>query len=312
MKVKNIFTVTVPVLMLTVLLGSCIRENIIYVDDVTSRTVFVYMAADNNLNGYVDDNINQMKMSVSKMPYKANLIVYVDRLKAKPMLLNVKFEKIDTIKVFPELNSSSADTFEMIFREVKHRWPADKYGLLMWSHGTGWIPKSQLHNVAWNLGYAPARDGRQALSPIYERIPDIRDPFAPTKTFGFEKDANGNYLCIELDELAAVIPDKEFEFIIFDACYMGCVEVAYALRNKTEYFVSSSVEILGQGFPYYETTPFMMEGDMNNVCKKFFEHYDRKSGWERTGGISLVKTAELDKLASSFNKIVAQWPTVLI
>ncbi|HPX98551.1 MAG TPA: clostripain-related cysteine peptidase, partial [Bacteroidaceae bacterium] len=140
MKVKNIFTVTVPVLMLTVLLGSCIRENIIYVDDVTSRTVFVYMAADNNLNGYVDDNINQMKMSVSKMPYKANLIVYVDRLKAKPMLLNVKFEKIDTIKVFPELNSSSADTFEMIFREVKHRWPADKYGLLMWSHGTGWIP----------------------------------------------------------------------------------------------------------------------------------------------------------------------------
>ena len=66
MKVR-IYLLLQSVLMLTVLLGSCIRENIIYVDDVTSRTVFVYMAADNNLNGYVDDNINQMKMSVSKM-----------------------------------------------------------------------------------------------------------------------------------------------------------------------------------------------------------------------------------------------------
>lgn len=310
--------IMIPVLAVMFLFGSCFWEHHHHHTPEQSRTVLVYLAADNNLCQWVNLNISQMRSLANTFPENSNLLVYVDKyVKSKnggyqdiaPMLLHVTYKSIDTVKVYQEMNSADASTLRMIINEVKTRWEAESYGLLLWSHGMGWIPNSQLHDVAGFMGYAPSRDSSREDTPLYERHPDVRDMFAPeTKGFGFEKypSLDSPYSSMSVEDMAEAIPDDMFDFIIFDACYMGCVELAYALRHKTNWLVSSSCEILGQGFPYHELTVDILKADMLTVCRKFYEHYDRNVGFERMGAISLVDCSMMDELADCFGRIVKQ------
>ena len=51
---------------------------------------------------------------------------------------------------------------------------------------------------------------------------------------------------IEIADLPGAIP-MHLDFIIMDACLMGCVEVAYELRDKCDILIFSPTEILSSG-----------------------------------------------------------------
>ena len=292
------------------LFGSCIRNRHRQPCETEDTiTVLVYMAADNNLSHYTGINLNQMRAVSGSFPKRANLVVYVDRKDALPVLIKVTDKSLDTVRVYQEMNSADASTLSMVIDDVKTGFKAKSYGLLLWSHGMGWIPVTQLHNVASVMGYAPSRDASSSPSPLYERHPEVRDMFAPdTKGFGYENIPSSGtpYSSMNVEELAGAIPDGMFGFIIFDTCYMGCVELVYALRNKAGWIVSSPCEVLGQGFPYHELTVDIMNGDMLSVCKKYFTYYDSQSGFDRFGTVSLVDCSALDELADCFREIVKQ------
>lgn len=63
---------------------------------------------------------------------------------------------------------------------------------------------------------------------------------------GVGEDAPGSmpHAEMELEEFAAAIPDGQLDFIVFEACLMAGVEVAYVLRGKTDYILSSAAEIV--------------------------------------------------------------------
>ena len=46
-----------------------------------------------------------------------------------------------------------------------------------------------------------------------------------------------------------------FDFIMFDACFMMSVEVAYEVRNYTDYYIGSPTENPGPGAPYDKVVP---------------------------------------------------------
>ena len=261
------------------LLASCIRNDV--ADNTTTRTVLVYIAADNSLSGNANPNIYSMQAAVLKGMDNVNLLVFVDRMSVKPALLRIHDHKIDTIKSYPERNSADSELLREVIDYVVARYPSEAYGLLLWSHGTGWIPQPKLHYVAKNMGYTQSR----------------------TKAFACENIDTW----MELDDLANAIPNHLFDYIAFDACYMGNVEVAYALRNKARYIISSSCEIPSSGFPYHNITRDLLNGNLMKVCSEFHSYYNSMSGWERMACISLVKTEGLDSLARCFGKIVAQY-----
>lgn len=266
-----------------------------------NRTVIMYLSADNNLDDFARNNLVQIKQNIGNPDkYGARLVAYVDRYNQKPFLAEIRQDRIDTLKCYPEEFSSDAATFGNVLDEVRERWPSDKYGLVMWSHGTGWVPTDLLHTVAYNLSYVKGTDGTVKERPVWE-------PSAETKAFGYEQDKNAKigYRCMDIEDMAAVIPDGMFEFIAFDACYMGCVEIAYALRKKTRQIVSSAYEIVGDGFPYASVIQFLLKGDMKTVCEDFYNYYNSLSDWKQMGGISLVRTEGLDSLALCFSKCIA-------
>ena len=293
---------------ISVAISSCISdydEN----KQPPSKTLFIYMAANNSLIDYMNDNLFGMKQDMAGLDDEAfNVVVFVERkkyatekVKPDPVLLRIHDGKFDTICTFSNMNACDPVVLKEMIGYVTDKWKSDSYGLVFWSHGTGWVPTSQLNYVAANLGMTQMRES----VPFYDE--KRNDIVYDTKAFGINDLPYGktpSYSCMEIKDLVDAIPEGVFDFVAFDACYMGNVEIAYALRKKTRYFISSCYEIVCYGFPYYKSTRDLMYGNLMKFCREYYSYYNSKSGWEQMGGISLVKTEGLDSLASCFRKIV--------
>ena len=288
-----------------VLMASCLETD--KADDIYRRTVLVYIGADNNLYYIANSNIYSMNGSLRNVDDNTNLIVFVDRKTSDTTsttnLLRIHEGKIDTVAKYPNRDSTDPMVMREVIEFVHQKYPSESYGLVLWSHGTGWLPTAQLHYVAPNMNYAQSRDGmeRRTFGP-YAEIPD-------TKAFLWEdrKGQKPSYSCMDLDGLKDAIPDGICDYIAFDACYMGCVEVLYALRHKADYIISSSYEIVSYGFPYHMVTYYLTNGKLRDTCREFYDYYNSMRGWEQMGGISLVKTSELDSLARCFSKVIKEY-----
>lgn len=261
---------------------SCRKDDSMGIPEAQKqRTILFYLAADNSLssNGY--KNIQNMVSGVNaSIPDNTNLIVFFDpagtngkNTTEKPQLIRITRDREGNgmqqrIKTFPEFNSADPAALRSIIDEVCTSFPAEEYGLILWSHGTGWMPS------------------QNALS----------------RSFGQDGMSE-----IDLNDLVTAIPDNRFDFILFDACYMGGVEVAYTLRNKTPYIIASTTEILADGYPYSKILPDLcaQEVNLSNVCEKFYTHYASMSdqGY-RSATVSLIRTQALDELASLVREIV--------
>lgn len=306
MRVRSFKMFFVGLLFMTAVLmmSSCITNE--KVDDKKNRTVLVYIGADNNLSNIANSNIYSMNSCISSGMDNSNLLVFVDRKDVPPALLHIHDFKIDTVARYPEKDSSDPMVLREVIDYVTENWEAESFGLVMWSHGTGWLPTSQLHYVAPNMKYAQSRDGRTPYNTVNE---ERRNPYAYTKAFAWEdrKGETPAYKCMDLDGMVEAIPDGVFDFIVFDACYMGNVEVVYALRNKANSIVSSCYEIVSYGFPYHIVTRDLMNGNLLKSCNEFYNYYNSMSGWEQMAGVSLVKTEGLDSLARCFRKIISEY-----
>lgn len=306
MRVRSFKMFFVGLLFMTavLLMASCITNE--KVDDKKNRTVLVFIGADNNLSNIANSNIYSMNSCISSGMDNSNLLVFVDRKDVPPALLHIHDFKIDTVARYPEKDSSDPMVLREVIDYVTENWEAESFGLVMWSHGTGWLPTSQLHYVAPNMKYAQSRDGRTPYNTVNE---ERRNPYAYTKAFAWEdrKGETPAYKCMDLDGMVEAIPDGVFDFIVFDACYMGNVEVVYALRNKANSIVSSCYEIVSYGFPYHIVTRDLMNGNLLKSCNEFYNYYNSMSGWEQMAGVSLVKTEGLDSLARCFRKIISEY-----
>lgn len=264
----RIFTLLFALWAILALCSSCNNEK----DEpevIAKRTVVVYMVATNSMSGQDNTDIAEMKAALSNY-YRGDcrLILYRVSYNQAPQLLELscKNDMVSTVtlKTYGDEPSASVtkQRFSEVMADVKAFAPSDDYGLVLWSHAAGWansLPKS--------VGARP-------------------------RYFGIDYNAT-----MPIDSLADAIPAGMFSFIYADACYMGGIEVAYQLRNKTRYFVGSPAEIPYDGMPYDVTIPLFFEDNVSlpKICDKVYEYYRNT-----TSGValSIVDCAKLDVLAA--------------
>lgn len=246
------------------------------------KSVLIYMVGNNNLSSNAHSNLADLKKGY--IPGEdGNLLVYYHDNSNTPYLLNIEKNEDgvvvqDTVYRFPQHNSSQASVLTSAMKITQTMFPADEYGLVLWSHGTGWLPEGYYSNSS--------------------------------KSFGSEEG-----LEIDINELADAFPYK-LSFVIFDACLMGGVEVAYQMKDSVDYVLSSPAEILSEGFPYSKimTHIFKTPSDLQSVAKEYFDHYNGKFGASRSATVSLVKTSALkgvaDVAAVIFDKYRDSIPTI--
>ena len=111
---------------------------------------------------------------------------------------------------------------------------------------------------------------------------------------------------IETTDLADAMADAGLhtEYILFDACYMSSVEVAYELKDVTHYLIASPTEVLSYGFPYTTMGKHLL-GTPNYKCIvdsfiSFYSSYNLPYGT-----VAVTDCTQLDALAAIAQQINA-------
>lgn len=272
---------------------SCADSDTIKKD--IERTVLVYMATDNNLSSFGNTNIQLMLQGMKNV--EGRLVIYLDPSNDVPRLMVIEGNsapKLDTLVTYSEENSASPEVLRRTIQDVRNLYPSNSYGLILWSHGMGWLPEKYNFHRSYSAGL-------------------VRYTNLPTKYFGQDTHPGDGAMesFMETDELMAGI-SGHFNFIMFDACFMGAVEVLYGLRDYADYFIASPAEILANGFPYDKIVPWLWgdEEDLKRVCAEYFNYYNtypdpNNAGWN-SATVALVKSSELQHLVELTSNIVGE------
>lgn len=276
------------VLFAALLMTGCAKDGAEEPPTPVGRTLLVYMAGDNNLsaNGY--NNLQSITATMQGYTGDARTVVYIDTPGENPRLIEATASgQRELYRWSSPQNSASGATLAEVIALTHRLAPASRYGLVLWSHGVGWLPSSA-------TGYLVARSlGRNA------------DPWPATKWFG--QDVTSSPMgYIDTEDLAAAIPSGVFDYILFDACYMGSVEVLYALRDKCDWIISSPTEVIAEGFPYGDILPQLLlrTPDLESVCRRYYNYYVRHpNATSRSATVSLVRTSQLEALAAATQRL---------
>lgn len=132
----NIFILLITPLFL--FFASCENDDPIPPKPTSNRTVIVYMAGDNNISGFMKDNMNDMQSVFDNDNY--NLIVYADLVNKAPAIYQVTTQGTKEIKVYEEQNSADEKTLNLVLEDIISLYPNQEYGLILASHATSWLP----------------------------------------------------------------------------------------------------------------------------------------------------------------------------
>lgn len=279
---------------LFLLVVSCQDDSDVIEDDDATRTVIVYMVAENSLNSHAKGDINEMLGGVSSLADNNELVIYLDD-RESPRIYTLtnkttatSYSELEAEYTFSEdMNSASKDVFDEIMSYVVNNHRADSYGLVMWSHASGWIPYHSKTTTS-------SASNNSLLT-----------------SFGIDNNNNTSSDTgseMDIEDIADVLSGySNIDFVMFDACFMQCAEVVYSLRNVTDYVIGSPAEIPGTGAPYGKimSSMFSMPVDVDGIVNNYYQYYNSSSSYGIL--ISAVDCSKLDTLAVVTNSMIVQY-----
>lgn len=187
---------------------------------------------------------------------------------------------------------TNKDIFQYALQWVKEHFPSSSYGMVYSSHATGWLPCDYYSKQNHAIGWSSSDDDGWA------------DGIA-VKSIGAETYMEGARRCneeMEIDDFASSIP-MHLDYIIFDACLMGGVEVAYQLKDVADYIAFSQAEVGAEGFCYELMARRLLCSEsieLEQVCSDYYEKCaSNSSEVYRSATVSLVDCSALDALADA-------------
>ena len=281
----------VPVLLAAILTASCTPRTPEQIP--AHRVTIMYAAAFSNLCANIGEDVQEMCEGILPTLMSGDVFLVYSHfpitrgnyvIQTEPVLYRAWRDadgtpRADTLIIYPKTDlSSSPEVMRKVLNDVLDYYPAPHYGLIVSSHGKGWIPK----------GY------QEAAQSVWS-FPSTRE------------------LCIEVPEGSGididVLPDAlpmKFDYILMDSCLMGCVEVAYEIREKCDYLLFSPTEILVDGFMYKTMGPLITnvaEPALKTVAQEYIDHYNAQTGDYRSATVTLVDCSKLDALAAVCNRL---------
>ena len=173
--------------------------------------------------------------------------------------------------------------------------PAERYGLIMAGHGQAWIPREALDSNGGISAFGTS-------SPIWSPAPGAE----VTRAFG---ERNVQFDIAEVAQ-SIELSSIELDYILFDACFMSSIEALYDLRNSANYIIASPCEIMGRGFPYERTLPYLFTDnghstDYAKAAESYYKYYrDEYTSSMRCGSIAVINCNEIEALADATKDVL--------
>lgn len=304
-------------------LGACSKDEPVPAPE-SSRVLLVYVGTDNNLSGLEQEKLQALREGWTRNP-SDRIIAYIDKGGTAARLIELSnLEPGDDpreLASYGTENSASGTTLSRVIEYVKTTYPADVFGLLVFSHASGWLPQGTLQNpyaasntvtgVPEYLGANPGTASRNgSLTHQSLRGETSYDPGNSSLYSSASAGNSGQTRSIILDgaeemelrEFAAAIPDHTFDYIVFETCFMAGIEVAWELRHKTPYILASSAEIVHPGYApvYVQATGKILSGQIREFGQAAFNYTltYAETDLQRSATYSVIRTDRLQALAS--------------
>lgn len=260
------------------------------------QTVLLYMPWSSNLTSYFHNNITDFEKAAKQNILKnSRLIVFFAETATKATMFEIKYNKGEvTRSTIQEYNVSTFTTTEGItslINDVKKAAPANRYAMIVSCHGMGWLPVPT--SKAMKARYAQEKDYWE-----YEGVPR-------TRYFGgLSRDYQINITTFA-DGIAG--SNTKMEYILFDDCYMSSIEVAYDLKDVTDYLIASPTEVMAYGYPYADIGKYLIGNvDYYGICNGFLSFYE-KYDLMPCGTIGVIDCAKLDRMVSVMKEINSRY-----
>lgn len=247
-------------------------------------TLMVYMAADNDLESYALENLNQMeKVCCENM----NILVLLDRAEGydetdgnwkDTRLFEVCRDCSESAHIVskriscPPLGLSDYENTELdmanhsVLRNfvefVKKQYPTGKYALIIWGHGTGWRYIAE-NEVTIESNRAVAID-----------------------------DKTGSYM--RVTDLGKALRGQGLNVIGFDTCFAGVIENIYELKDCSEYITASPGVTPSGGWNYQSLLEKLSHGNFSSQEIAF--EMKHNSSVQTT----VCKNEKIDELMTAF------------
>lgn len=283
-------------------------------DDGERRNVaLLYSAGFNSLSSYLTEDIEELKSGyVPSGGRTDNVLLVFSKLptayghyeeQTAPALFRLYKDSkggviSDTLKVWP-VGTRAVDPAIVtdVLNFIRESFPANGYGMIFSSHASGWMPEGYYSDPD---AFEDGDDFWGRPRKYCYREIQSEDGLPEVKSVGQEyaKGKSESYE-IDIEDFAAAIPYK-LDYLILDACLMGGVEVAYALRDKASLVAFSQTEILAQGLAYKFVGECLVKSStpyVEYVCEDYFDQYEAMTGSYRSATISLINTDAMDDLA---------------
>lgn len=256
------------------------------------HTLLIYIIGDNSLSKYAETNISSASQGLLSATKPLNLVIYKDNESGNPVLFRLKLSdnrqsvSRDTLMVWDtDVKSTAPDQLAYVVDYVfNQKYPTTVKGLEMWSHGDSWIPGGYTYTIASSSSARPS----------------------PLTYIGVD---GTSYL--EIWDMSSALSSAgvKFDYIFFDACFMATAEVAYELRDNTDYIAGSLCEIMGQGLPYLTFIPSLAESQttsgvesaLRELVDDFEAVYGPEGEYKNNGGtFSVIRTSAMEKLRNAW------------
>lgn len=222
-------------------------------------TWMVYLATHNNVAQEGESSVARMRQA--RLSPEVRVLVQ-QSTPQKTVRRNIGAEP-ELAADLGQVDSGEPGTVLDFVRWAKVKAPAQRYGLILWSHGSGWEPAEMERQARRTPAEVPVTaseltrrgpgdEGRQIFfSTTMRKL--LALPTPPRRAVAFDNGSGHSLDTIELGEVAsgaAQILEQPLALLGMNACQMSTIEVAYQLRNHVGLYVASPEDMPVQSWPY--------------------------------------------------------------
>jgi hypothetical protein len=187
----------------------------------------------------------------------------------------------EVVKQYPSQLSVDKSVMTQVLKDMIAVSPTERVGLVAASHGSAWT-----NSIFMSRSFG--QDGKGTDNTML--VSDMADAMKAT--------------------------GKKFDFLLFDACFMGTAEVCYDFRDVTDYQIVSVMEVPAYGFPYESSLDYLYEGTVDGykkICQAYTDFYKQRyeNGNQAWGTIALVDSKEMEGLADATRAEIVEHKDVL-
>jgi hypothetical protein len=237
-------------------------------------TFMVYLNADNNLDSFGENDLNEMATPACGSNSWRNVVVLIDRAYGPAELFYITaFGQKRKLENCGEIDMGDYRQLVKFVRKSVQMYPADHYSLVIWNHGSGWQKNK----------------GEFLKGISYD---DSSNNHITTAQLG-----------LATNQIKTIL-GKNLDVLCFDACLMQMLEVAYAVKDSVDYINGAEETEPAEGYPYHMILgTWQKKYTRREFCEKVVSSYvlSYNIGGFKSTCHSTIDCSKIDKVIEELN-----------